>query len=72
MLKLAIIFGSIRPGRVGEAVAKWASELAQKRSDAEFDVGQCAEESTREKDVTTVLGAEGKPVLDSSPGAGPK
>lgn len=38
MLKLAIIIGSTRPGRVGEAVAQWAYELAQKRSDAEFDL----------------------------------
>ena len=38
MLKLAIIIGSTRPGRVGEAVARWVHELAQKRSDAEFEL----------------------------------
>jgi len=38
MLKLAIIIGSTRPARVGEAVAKWVHELAQKRSDAEFEL----------------------------------
>jgi NAD(P)H-dependent FMN reductase len=38
MFKVAIIIGSTRPGRVGEAVAKWAYELAQKRSDAEFEL----------------------------------
>jgi NAD(P)H-dependent FMN reductase len=38
MLKLAIIIGSTRPGRVGEAVARWVYELAQKRSDAEFEL----------------------------------
>jgi NAD(P)H-dependent FMN reductase len=38
MLKFAIIIGSTRPGRVGEAVARWAYELAQTRSDAEFDL----------------------------------
>ncbi len=38
MLKLAIIIGSTRPERVGEAVAKWVHELAQKRSDAEFEL----------------------------------
>jgi NAD(P)H-dependent FMN reductase len=38
MFKLAIIIGSTRPERVGEAVAKWVHELAQKRSDAEFEL----------------------------------
>jgi NAD(P)H-dependent FMN reductase len=38
MLKFAIIIGSTRPGRVGEAVARWVYELAKKRSDAEFEL----------------------------------
>lgn len=38
MLKLAIIIGSTRPGRVGEAVARWVLELAQKRRDAEYEL----------------------------------
>jgi len=38
MLKIAIILGSTRPGRNGEAVAKWVYEIAQKRSDAEFEL----------------------------------
>src|SRR6188472_3422449 len=38
MLKFAIIIGSTRPGRVGEAVARWVHELAQKRSDAGFEL----------------------------------
>src|SRR6202158_4244753 len=37
-LKIAIIIGSTRPGRVGESVAKWVYELAQKRTDAEFEL----------------------------------
>lgn len=37
MLKIAIIIGSTRPGRVGESVARWVADLAQKRSDAEFE-----------------------------------
>jgi NADPH-dependent FMN reductase len=37
MLRIAIIIGSTRPGRKGEAVAKWVYEIAQKRSDAEFE-----------------------------------
>ena len=38
MLRIAIIIGSTRPGRKGEAVAKWVYEIAQKRSDAEFEL----------------------------------
>jgi NAD(P)H-dependent FMN reductase len=38
MLKIAIIIGSTRPGRNGEAVAKWVSEIAQQRRDAEFEL----------------------------------
>lgn len=38
MIKVAIILGSTRPGRNGEAVAKWVYELAKKRSDAEFEL----------------------------------
>src|SRR6266704_1768869 len=37
-LRIAIIIGSTRPGRNGEAVAKWVYEIAQKRSDAEFEL----------------------------------
>ena len=38
MLRLAIIMGSTRPGRVNEAVARWVYELASKRKDAEFEL----------------------------------
>jgi NAD(P)H-dependent FMN reductase len=38
MIKLAIIIGSTRPGRNGEAVAKWVHEIAKKRNDAEFEL----------------------------------
>src|SRR5947199_8543394 len=38
MLRIAIIIGSTRPGRKAEAVAKWAYEIAQKRTDAEFEL----------------------------------
>ena len=38
MLKIGIIIGSTRPGRVGEAVAKWVYELSKTRSDAEFEL----------------------------------
>jgi NAD(P)H-dependent FMN reductase len=35
---IAIILGSTRPGRNGEAVAQWVYGLAQKRSDAIFEL----------------------------------
>src|SRR5881392_1930848 len=38
MIRIAIIIGSTRPGRNGEAVAKWVHEIARKRTDAEFEV----------------------------------
>ena len=38
MLKIAIIIGSTRPGRKGEAVAKWVYEIAQQRDDAEYEL----------------------------------
>src|ERR687883_677728 len=39
MLKVAIILGSTRPGRNGEAVARWVFDTAKKRSndDTEFE-----------------------------------
>ncbi|AYB34864.1 NADPH-dependent FMN reductase [Chryseolinea soli] len=38
MTKIAIILGSTRPNRNGEAVAKWVYQLAAKRTDAEFQL----------------------------------
>jgi NAD(P)H-dependent FMN reductase len=38
MLKIAVIIGSTRPGRNGEAVAKWAHGIAAKRKDAQFEL----------------------------------
>lgn len=38
MVKIGIIIGSTRPGRVGEAVAKWVFEQSKSRSDAEFEL----------------------------------
>lgn len=38
MTKIGIILGSTRPGRNGEAVAKWVLELARQRADAEFEL----------------------------------
>lgn len=38
MIRIGIIIGSTRPGRVGESVAKWVHELAVKRGDAEYEL----------------------------------
>ena len=38
MIKIAVIIGSTRPGRVGESVARWAYDIAKGRSDAEFEL----------------------------------
>jgi hypothetical protein len=38
MIQVVVIIGSTRPGRNGEAVAKWVYEIAQKRTDAEFEL----------------------------------
>ena len=43
MLKIAIILGSTRPGRIGEGVANWAFEVASKRTDAEFELVDIAD-----------------------------
>lgn len=43
MTKIGIILGSTRPGRNGEAVAKWVYELAQKRDDATFELVDVAD-----------------------------
>src|SRR5919107_672814 len=37
MLRVAVILGSTRPGRNGEAVAKWVYDIVKKRTDAEFE-----------------------------------
>ena len=36
-IKIAVILGSTRPGRNGEAVARWVYEIAKRRADAEFE-----------------------------------
>lgn len=38
MIKIGIIIGSTRPGRNGEAVARWVHDLAAKRDDAHYEV----------------------------------
>ena len=43
MLKIGIILGSTRPGRNGEAVARWVLEQAKTRKDADFELVDIAE-----------------------------
>lgn len=38
MLKIGIILGSVRPGRNGDAVARWVYDIAKKRANAEFEL----------------------------------
>lgn len=38
MTKIGIILGSTRPGRNGEAVAKWVLDIATRRNDAEYEL----------------------------------
>jgi NAD(P)H-dependent FMN reductase len=38
MIKVGIILGSTRPGRNGEAVAKWVLEQSKKRKDADYEL----------------------------------
>jgi NAD(P)H-dependent FMN reductase len=37
-MRIAIVIGSTRPGRKGEAVASWVYEIAKTRKDAEFEL----------------------------------
>jgi NAD(P)H-dependent FMN reductase len=43
MTKIAIILGSTRPGRNGEAVARWVLDIAKQRSDAEYELVDIAD-----------------------------
>jgi NAD(P)H-dependent FMN reductase len=41
--RIAIILGSTRPGRNGEAVATWVQDIASRRSDADFELVDLAD-----------------------------
>jgi NAD(P)H-dependent FMN reductase len=43
MTRIGIILGSTRPGRNGEAVAKWVLGVASERSDAEYELVDLAD-----------------------------
>ena len=43
MIKVGIIVGSTRPGRNGEAVARWVHENASRRGDAQYELVDLAD-----------------------------
>lgn len=43
MIRVAIILGSTRPGRNGEAVANWVHDIAKQRTDAEYELVDIAD-----------------------------
>jgi NAD(P)H-dependent FMN reductase len=43
MLNMGIILGTTRPGRNGEAVARWVHRLAGRRTDARFELVDIAD-----------------------------
>ncbi|MBD3007933.1 NADPH-dependent FMN reductase [Streptomyces sp. 5-10] len=43
MPKIAVILGSTRPGRNGEAVARWVFDIARQRTDAEYELVDVAD-----------------------------
>ncbi|GGT19300.1 NADPH-dependent FMN reductase [Streptomyces purpureus] len=45
MTRIGIILGSTRPGRNGEAVARWVHSLASRRDDAEYELIDLAEQA---------------------------
>lgn len=62
-VKIAIILGSTRPGRNGEAVAKWAYQLARQRQDAEFELVDIGDYKLPllDEPIPPSLGQYGKP-----------
>jgi NAD(P)H-dependent FMN reductase len=57
MINIAVIIGSTRPSRNGEAVAKWVYEIAKTRTDAEFEL----------VDISVPLGRFGAPMRSPRP-----
>ncbi|GGL01448.1 FMN reductase [Planomonospora parontospora subsp. parontospora] len=45
MVKIGIVLGSTRPGRIGEAVAQWVHGFTAKRTDASFELVDIADYS---------------------------
>lgn len=45
MTKIAIIVGSTRPGRISRSVADWVHQIAAKRTEAEYEIVDLAEQN---------------------------
>lgn len=43
MTRIAVIIGSTRPGRKGQAVAEWVYDIARQRSDADYELVDIAD-----------------------------
>jgi NAD(P)H-dependent FMN reductase len=56
-MRIAVIIGSTRPGRVGEGVARWVHAHAAGRGDAEFDLIDLKDYGLGLLDEATVPGA---------------
>jgi NAD(P)H-dependent FMN reductase len=63
MLKIAIIIGSTRPGRNVEAVARWAHEIAKKRTEADFELVDIKEYNLPllDEPIPSIMGQYSKP-----------
>lgn len=63
MLKIAIILGSTRPGRNGEAVARWVYELARQHGGADYELIDVAAQNLPllDEPVPPSLGQYSKP-----------
>lgn len=59
-LKIAVIIGSTRPGRLGESVAHWVAAEAAKRPDADYEVVDLAEFGLSLLGEPTIPGAANK------------
>ncbi|WP_214411750.1 NADPH-dependent FMN reductase [Sphaerisporangium fuscum] len=45
MTRIAIVVGSTRPGRIGRNVAEWAHRIASKRTEAEYEIVDLADQN---------------------------
>ncbi|XVQ89444.1 NADPH-dependent FMN reductase [Microbispora siamensis] len=45
MTRIAVVVGSTRPGRIGRNVADWVHQIASKRTAAEYELVDLADEN---------------------------
>ena len=65
-MKIGIFLGSIRKGRVGEAVARWVSDAAEKRDGFEYERLDLSEFNVPLLDAEMVPGAANKQYEDEA------